>query len=121
MNNPDSAQPPTVTERNAYSEEELDKAAAQFLDRHLKPIARSTGRHVGEVLDDLAEDLFTGGVLAYMMANRLAEQDATINVNAKAGVLFVAMLRKMPGREDLAAGLVSTIYRQARAAAGIQD
>lgn len=121
MNNSDSVQPPTVTEHNAYSEEELDKATAQFLERHLKPIARSAGRHVGEVLDDLAEDLFTGGVLAYMMANRLAERDTSMDVNAKAGVLFVAMLRKMPGREDLAAGLVSTIYRQARAAAGIQD
>ncbi|MEV0926908.1 hypothetical protein AB0I99_17580 [Streptomyces spongiicola] len=120
MNTPDNAQP-TVTERTFYTEEELEKATAQFLDRHLKPIARRTGRHVGEVLDELAEDLFTGGVLAYMMANRMAEQDPTVNVNAEAGAMFLAMLRKMPGREALAKTLVGALYREIRAAEGIQD
>ncbi|MBW1603423.1 hypothetical protein JJV70_15185 [Streptomyces sp. JJ66] len=105
---------------STYSAEELSKATGQFLDRHLKPIAHRTGRHVGEVLDELAEDLFTGGVLAYMMANRMAEQDPAIDVNAEAGAMFLAMIRKMPGRVNLAKTLVGAIYREIRAAEGIQ-
>ncbi|WTD07570.1 hypothetical protein OH717_33945 (plasmid) [Streptomyces albidoflavus] len=109
------------TEVIAYSDEELERATAQFLDRHLKPIARHTGRHVGEVLDELAEDLFSAGVLAYVMANRVVEQDPATDVNAEAGLLFLAMLRKMPGREALAETLVGGIYREIRAAEGVQD
>ncbi|WP_329151212.1 hypothetical protein OG275_38255 (plasmid) [Streptomyces niveus] len=105
----------------AYTDEELDQATAQFLDRHLKPIARRTGRHIGEVLDELAEDLFSAGVLAYMLANRTAAQDPTVSANTEAGVLFLGMLRQMPGHEDQAAAMTGAVYRLARADAGIQD
>ncbi|MFG3229402.1 hypothetical protein ACGF07_32095 [Kitasatospora sp. NPDC048194] len=113
----------TVATDAGYTEEELDRAVALFIENQLKPAAARTGRPLGELLDEVADDLFDITVLAYMMAGRDAdagriEPDA---VQTRAAVYAVGMLRKLPGRESLAARVVSSIYRQARAAAGVVD
>ncbi|MCX4808950.1 hypothetical protein OG594_46720 [Streptomyces sp. NBC_01214] len=106
----------SATEAVEYTDAEVEQATSLFLEHHLIPTAQRIGRPVGEVLDELAEDLFTAGVLAYMLAARNAAKSPGVNVRAEAGVLFIGMLRKMPQREDLGTALLSEVYHQARAA-----
>ncbi|WP_331719484.1 hypothetical protein [Streptomyces sp. NBC_01174] len=106
---------------HGYTDDEVDQATEQFLRRHLQPIAQRTGQYIGDVLDQLPEDLMSTGVYAYILANRAVARDAQIDVNAEAGTMFVALLRQLPDREDVAAALVHDLYVEIRAEEGIQD
>ncbi|MEV0012862.1 hypothetical protein [Streptomyces sp. NPDC047973] len=104
-----------------YTDDEVEQATEQFLNRHLRPIAQRTGQRLGAILDQVPEDLMASSVFAYILANRAVARDSTIDVNTEAGTMFVGMLRQLPGREDEAAALVHELYTQIRAEAGIQD
>ncbi|NWF31402.1 hypothetical protein HW130_35210 [Streptomyces sp. PKU-EA00015] len=108
------------TEAAAYTGEEMEAATAHVLDRFLKPLAATTGQHVGDLLDNTPEDVFAAAVTAYMMAGRIAQEDPTAELHATAGQMFIAMLRMTPGQEGFAALITGAIYRQIRTEEGVE-
>ncbi|MEU7095901.1 hypothetical protein [Kitasatospora aureofaciens] len=106
----------------AYTEEEVEKATALFIEHLLEPAAKRTGRPLGDLFAEVADDLFGAWVLAFMMAGREVERgDAEPSaIVTRAGVIFVGALRKLPGREELARAAVGGIYHAARKAAGVE-
>ncbi|MFD9850507.1 hypothetical protein [Streptomyces parvus] len=108
------------TEAATYTDEEMEAATAHVLDHFLKPLAASTGQHVGDLLDNTPEDVFAAAVTAYMMASRIAEEDPAAELHATAGQMFIAMLRMTPGQEAFAALITGAIYRQIRKEEGIE-
>ncbi|MGW2255092.1 hypothetical protein ACWCXH_33645 [Kitasatospora sp. NPDC001660] len=112
-----------TTTAPAYTDDEVERATALFIENQLEPAAKRTGRPLGDLMNQVSDDLFGAWVLVYMMAGRAADRGEITpdRVVSHASVLFVGALRKLPGREATAAAVVSAIYHGARAAAGVED
>ncbi|OII59993.1 hypothetical protein BJP40_12035 [Streptomyces sp. CC53] len=79
------------------TEAEVEEATARVHGRFLEPMSRATGQDARFILHTIPDDVHEAAVIAYVMAERIAQSDPAVSVDTAAAVLFFAQLRETPG------------------------
>jgi hypothetical protein len=102
--------------RPAYTEAEMDQAVSLLMEA-LEPAAERLNLNPAQVMDRMADDLLNALVTAYLIA--VKKQTAPERIRSEAAVLATGLLKRTPGREDLAEQLIRTLYRTIRTEHGL--
>ncbi|MFD8956333.1 hypothetical protein ACFXKH_38365 [Streptomyces caelestis] len=105
---------PVVTERVAYSAEELETATARFTSYYLQSIADRNGESVAAVMERAGEDVISAGVLSYLRAGRETgpETGTQEYLTWVASGTFLNLMTLLPAR-GCSEEQWSTLYRRA--------